>query len=237
MVATNAGSRGGTTRHYEAAAELGRRIVAGEWVVGTALPTENDMARELGVSRASLREAVKMLAGKGLLQSAPRRGTVVQNPANWNLLDPDVLVWEAADGPSRAFVRDLFELRRMIEPEAAALAASRGTAEALAAIAAAMRAMENAPDIAESIRADLAFHRAILQATANRLVAAFGPAIETSLALSFKVSRSGLKVHDHVVPLHRAVADAIAAQNPDAARAAMLKLLDRSEPDAMIAAK
>lgn len=223
------------TRHSLASSFIGRRIVLGEWPAGTALPTEAELSREMSVSRASLREAIKILAGKGLIRSTPRLGTIVQ-PANlWNRLDADVLVWQAADGPTTAFVRDLFELRRMIEPEAAALAAVRADAAALAGVAEAFKAMEDAVDVAASIEADLAFHRAIVFATSNALLASFSPAIEASLAVSFKVSRAG-STQPHVVPMHRAVAEAIARSDGARAREAMLLLLDRSETDALSAA-
>jgi GntR family galactonate operon transcriptional repressor len=219
------------TRHSQAAAMIGQRIVSGEWLEGSALPTEADLSRELNVSRASLREAIKLLAGKGLIRSTPRRGTIVQPTDTWNRLDPDVLVWQAFGGPTAIFVRDLFELRRMIEPAAAALAAARSSPEDRAAIAMAFRAMEQASDVQSSIEADLAFHRAIVVATGNALLAAFLPAIEASLSVSFRVSRAG-KTQPHVVPMHRAVAEPIAAGNPDGAKSAMNALLDRSEADA-----
>jgi GntR family galactonate operon transcriptional repressor len=228
---TNPPAGASRTRHSQAAAMIGQRIVAGEWLEGGALPTEADLSRELNVSRASLREAIKLLAGKGLIRSTPRRGTIVQSPATWNRLDPDVLFWQASDGPTTRFVRDLFELRRMIEPEAAALAAKRGGEDGRREIAETFAAMEAASDVETSIAADLAFHRAIVRATGNDLLAAFSPAIEASLAVSFTVSRAGT-TQPHVVPMHRAVAEPILAGDEAAARAAMNTLLDRSEADA-----
>jgi GntR family transcriptional regulator, galactonate operon transcriptional repressor len=225
--------RSGTsqTRHSQAAALIGQRIVAGEWPVGVALPTEADLSRELDVSRASLREAIKLLSGKGLLSSTPRRGTIVQPHSNWNRLDVDVLVWQTSGGATKSFVKDLFELRRMIEPAAAALAAERATPEQRAEVADTFRAMEVATEVQASIDADLAFHRAIVKAANNVLLATFQPAIEASLAVSFTVSRAG-QIHPHIVPMHRAVAEPIIAGDAEAARKAMNVLLDRSEADA-----
>jgi GntR family transcriptional regulator, galactonate operon transcriptional repressor len=219
------------TRHSQAAALIGQRIVSGEWDVGIALPTEADLSRELDVSRASLREAIKLLAGKGLLSSTPRRGTIVQPHSNWNRLDVDVLVWQVSGGATKSFVKDLFELRRMIEPEAAALAAARATPEQRAEVADTFRAMEVATEVQTSIDADLAFHRAIVKAANNVLLAAFQPAIEASLGVSFTVSRAG-QIQPHIVPMHRAVAEPIIAGDTEAARKAMNLLLDRSEADA-----
>lgn len=229
--AAGVGTGASRTRHSQAASKIGQRIVAGEWSAGGALPTEADLSRELNVSRASLREAIKLLAGKGLIRSTPRRGTIVQPPATWNQLDPDVLLWQASGGPTTEFVRDLFELRRMIEPQAAAIAAVRANDQDRVAVAEAFAAMEHAPDVQTSIEADLLFHRAIIRATGNSLLAAFSPAIEASLAVSFVVSRAGTTL-PHVVPMHRAVAEPIVAGEAETARKAMNTLLDRSEADA-----
>src|SRR5882757_10065549 len=120
------------------AERLGRRIVSGELRPGTTLPNSTLLAREMSVSRPAMREAIKLLAGKGLIESAPRRGTVVRPRTSWNGLDQDVLAWQTGDAPNAAFVRHLFELRRMIEPEAAAYAAQRATSERLAEIESAL---------------------------------------------------------------------------------------------------
>ena len=122
----------------------------------------------------------------------------------------------------------------MIEPEAAMLAARRATPEDRVTIGEAFAAMEAATDVQTSIDADLAFHRAIVLATGNSLLAAFSPAIEASLAVSFTVSRAGA-TQPHVVPMHRAVAEPILAGDVEGARAAMNALLDRSEADAATA--
>ena len=215
------------------AATLGLRIVSGEWSHGTMLPTEAELSRDLSVSRSSLREAIKLLAGKGMIRSTPRRGTMVMPRDSWNRLDPDLLVWQVAHGVNDVFVRDLFELRRMIEPQSAALAAERGDLDARRAIEQAVHEMRMAIDTSAEIAADLKFHRTIIERTGNELLAAFLPVIEASLSISFQVSRAEGMEHEHVVPMHRAVSDAIFARDPDAARAAMTALLDRSERDAL----
>jgi DNA-binding FadR family transcriptional regulator len=144
-----------------------------------------------------------------------------------------VLVWEITEGPDESFVRDLFELRRMVEPEACAIAATRASAKARHAIEDAFQALRRAPDVTSSIAADLSFHRAIVMGTENQLLAAFLPAIEASLSLSFEISRAGEVTQAHVVSMHRKVNDAIIAGDADAARATMLMLLQRSERDAL----
>ncbi len=219
--------------HKSAAAHVGRRIVTGEWPVGTALPNEADLARELSVSRASLREAIKLLAGKGLIRSAPRRGTVVQPRDTWNRLDPDVLVWQATGGPTLAFVRDLFELRRMIEPEAAAQTAIRGSDDARRAVANAYAAMASASEDNEAITADLEFHKSILLGTGNELIAAFVPAMEATLGVSFRDARNADVDAAKMLRRHEAIAKAIALADPDGARHAMRDLLASAEEDAV----
>ncbi len=114
-------------RHAKTAALIGRRIMGGDLEPGAILPNAALLAREFKLSRPSLREAMKILAAKGLLSAAPRRGTIVRPRSDWNRLDHDVLAWESEVAPTPRFIRDLFELRRMVEPEAAALAAQRAT--------------------------------------------------------------------------------------------------------------
>ena len=112
-------------RHMLAAEKIGRKIVSGELSPGTTLPNATDLARQLQIARPAMREAIKLLAGKGLVESAPRRGTVVTPQFSWNRLDHDVLSWQMDGTPNAAFVRGLYELRRIVEPEAAAYAALR----------------------------------------------------------------------------------------------------------------
>src|SRR5688572_15339627 len=108
---------------------LGQAIVAGRYAAGAKLPTEDDLARKLGVSRPSLREGLKALARKGLIESRTRRGTIALGRERWDVLDSDVLRWTAASPPDRAFLLSLIELRAIMEPAAARLAASRATPE------------------------------------------------------------------------------------------------------------
>ena len=225
-------------RHTEVAVAIGRQIVGGAWSPGQALPPEDALSRELGVSRSSLREAIKILAGKGLVQSSPRRGTVVRAHDQWNLFDADVLAWHSEGQLSADFVRELFELRRMIEPDAAALAAERAIPARLGALEAAMAALAAADThSAHSIDADLAFHSAVLAASGNHLLAALAPVIEASLTLAFRVSRATPDELDHVIPMHGAVVEAVLSGDADAARAAMRALLERSEHDALAVAR
>jgi DNA-binding FadR family transcriptional regulator len=219
---------------HSAAEQIGRRIVTGDWKPGSVLPNLDKLAAEYAVSRLSIREAMKVLIGKGLVESRPRRGTIVRPRAEWSRLDPDILVWQLAEVPSAAFVRSLFEARMIIEPEAAALVAQRATSEVLAEIERAFLSMaESDPRSTESIKADVAFHTAILTGTGNEFIAAFAPVIATSLLVTFGVQRVVRADQSHFVPNHRAIFDAIKRGDAEGARAAFRSLLKQAEMDAM----
>ena len=123
----NFGARTYSTRslHGQVAHQIGERILRGDIAPGQSLPNEADLSEELNVSRTALREAIKVLAAKGLLESRPKTGTRVRSRDNWNMLDPDVLAWLFADGPNAAASEMLFEIREIFEPSAAAMAATR----------------------------------------------------------------------------------------------------------------
>lgn len=215
------------------AERLGRRIVTGDLTPGTTLPNLEQLAEQFSISRLSMREAIKLLVGKGLVSSTPRRGTVVRPRNEWSRLDADVLIWQIGEIPNAAFIRNLFELRRMIEPEAAALAAKRASGEALAEIERAFGQMAASEARApESIKADVAFHLAILKATGNEFIAALSPAIETSLMLAFTIQRDAWPDPENFVPSHGAIIDAIQRGDTEAARKAVHTLLARAEADA-----
>lgn len=217
-----------------AAEVLGRRIVTGDLAPGTILPNIDQLADQFSISRLTMREAIKHLAGKGLVSSTPRRGTVVRPRNDWSRLDPEVLVWQIGEVPNAGFVRNLFELRRMVEPEAAALAAKRASGAALAAIESAYAQMEAAEARApESIKADVAFHQAILTATGNEFIAALAPAIDTSLMLTFTIQRGAWPDPHNFLPSHHAVLAAIQRGDAEGARSAVQRLLVRSEADAI----
>jgi DNA-binding FadR family transcriptional regulator len=221
-------------RHGQIAETLGRRIVSGELQPGATLPSSTDLAGAMSISRPAMREAIKLLSGKGLVESTPRRGTVVRPRACWNILDSEVLSWQLGDAPNAAFVRDLYELRRFIEPEAAACAALRGTRNSLSDIENALQVMSSTETISrKSIEADVAFHRSILIASGNAFLVAFAPAIETSLRMAFSFQREACPLSEHFVPDHRAIVDAVRRGDADGARAAVRKLLVQAEDDAM----
>jgi GntR family transcriptional regulator, galactonate operon transcriptional repressor len=203
--------------------ELGSRIVRGDLAPGEILPTEATLGKEFRASRSVVRDAVKTLAAKGLLDPRTRTGTRVLAPIHWNLLDLDVLGWRYAAMPRAQFFQELFEIRRMIEPAAAALAAERATAAEVAALADAYMAMKTTDHSSDAaIDADLRFHRAVLACSHNELLAQMGSVIGVGLLISFRISSHSYGVS---LPMHGEVLEAIRQRDPERARKAMEGLL------------
>lgn len=226
-----AGSASGSL-HAIVLHRLGQSIVRGDIAAGDLLPTADELGIAYGVSRTVIRESVKVLAGKGLVESRPRTGTRVRPRIHWNFLDPDVLAWRYAAVRSGDEARQLFELRRAIEPMAAALAAARATADEVAELRSLLAAMERVADDAERFtEPDLAFHQAILRMTGNELISSLGALIGTALVMSFRLSNDNPHGQAHSLPLHRLVAERIAAHDAEGASKAVLQLLDEAEKD------
>lgn len=206
---------------------LGMKIVSGELAPGALLPTETRLAQSLGLSRPSLREALRALARKGLVDARTRRGTLVNDKFHWNVLDADVLRWIAAAPPDPAFFMDLLDLRVIFEPAAARLAASRATPEQILAIESAFRAMAAAlpGNVEGCCQHDLAFHELIIAATGNRLLIRVAAAIRTALLAAFRLSSNARESYENSLAEHRAVAAAIRRRSPDDAEQAMRDLL------------
>ena len=187
---------------------LGLRIAANEYKEGEVLPIEQELADSLDVGRNALREAVKVLSGKGLISTAPRSGTKVRPRGEWNMLDPDVLKWHSdPDIATEKFMLDLIELRGIIEPKASELAAVRATKEDVANILSAYESMAGSgDDRALRLAADIEFHSAILKATHNEVLNHFKYAVATYLkaharrgqSVSEAVDREDLERHHQI---------------------------------------
>jgi DNA-binding FadR family transcriptional regulator len=204
--------------------ELGRTIVTGGYE-DRPFPTEAELARQHGVSRSVTREAVKMLTAKGLLTARPRKGTTVQPASYWNLFDPDVLRWLLERKFSLELLRQFSELRIAIEPAAAALAARYADAEGLAAIGAGYRRMESAEaGDDDPLEADIAFHIAILHASANPFYQQFRDVVTTALRTSIRFTNR-FKGRTASLPQHHDVLSAIERRDAEAAESAMTALI------------
>ena len=211
---------------------LGEAIVTGRYPVGSTLPPEPMLCDELGVSRTVVREAVKSLIAKGLLVTGPKVGTRVLNEDQWNWFDPDVVAWQSKAGLSREFLRDLQELRRLVEPAAVRLAAERATAQDIAEIETAYAGMKLSIDEGgDYVASDLRFHQGLLRACHNRMVAHMSKALGALLRTSFEISTSRPHGPASSLPLHRAVLDAVIARSPQKAERAIIVLIDGANDD------
>ena len=208
---------------------LGRRILSGGLKPGHVFDPAA-LERDFGVSRTAVREAMKVLAAKGLVDSRQKRGTFVRPREDWNLLDADLIRWQFEGRGRRPFLDQLAEVRAIVEPAGARLAAERRTDEDLRALSDALEAMEKASDDGLSmVDADLSFHRALLAATHNELLTRMEMVIEAGLAERDRLVHSGRA--EDPLPSHRAVFDAVEAGDPARAEQAMVALLAQAQRD------
>ncbi|UCM91050.1 FadR/GntR family transcriptional regulator [Streptomyces marincola] len=217
--------------HGQVVHELGGRIVRGVLAEGDTLDIRA-LGAELDVSLTVMRESLKVLAGKGLIDARQKRGTFVRARTAWNLLDPDLIRWRTEGGDADRLLDDLADVRAIIEPAAARRAAERRTDEDLDALSAALTAMAEARgDVAATAEADALFHRRLLAATGNELLTRLELLLEPGLRERDRLVHGRLGPDDPV-PSHRAVLDAV--RDRDAARAerAMLDLLAKAADDA-----
>ncbi|WP_284054082.1 FadR/GntR family transcriptional regulator [Stakelama marina] len=206
--------------------ELGVAIVTGEHPPGTVLQGEVEFAERLGVSRSVVREALRMLAAKGLVESRPKTGTRVRERSNWNLLDPQLLGWMFEGAPPLDFVRSLFELRMIVEPAAAELAATKRSARQLSQMGHALEQMEaTGLNSEEGQAADQRFHTIILEATGNELLVSLSSTISAAVRwTTFFKYRTNRHPRDPMDE-HRALFEAIAGSDRAEARAATEALI------------
>lgn len=218
--------------HLLLADRLGADIMAGVYPPGSTLPTELESSSSLSISRSAYRETVRTLAAKGLVESRTKRGTCVNDPAKWNILDPDVLRWMFEGEPNPQFTRDLFELRLITEPAAAEFAASRANDSEIDAMEQALRAMiKHTLNAEEGRAADLEFHRLLLVAARNAALASLSSSIGAAISWSTSYKARHNALDRDSMPDHQRVFDAIAARKPAEARWAMESLIRLAQAD------
>lgn len=218
--------------HGNTVDHLGEAIVCGRYSAGASIPAEPLLCQELGVSRTVVREAIKSLIAKGLVNSGPKVGTRVLTSDYWNWFDPDVINWQSKAGLTPEFLRDLQELRRVVEPAAVRMAAERATAQDIAEIEAAFQGMRHAVEEGgDYVTYDLRFHQGLLRACRNRMIVHMSRALGALLRTSFEISTSRKDGPRSSLPLHRAVLDAVIARNPAKAEQAVLVLIDGARGD------
>jgi DNA-binding FadR family transcriptional regulator len=206
--------------------QLGINIVQGNYDSKGGLPSEADLCIEFDVSRTATREAVKMLAAKGMLSSRPKQGIKVLPQNQWNMFDTDVLEWILASKPSLQLLKEFTQMRYAIEPEAAALAAQNPPPEGLVELKNAIERMENADKgLDDSLESDIEFHTAILQASQNRFFVQLKEFTSTALRVSIRYTNRIKGVSGADVERHRDVLTAIEKGDAWLARRMMQALL------------
>ncbi len=214
--------------------KLGRDILSGVLAEGTIIEVDK-LESELGVSRTVVREAIKVLSSKGLVAARPKYGTYVRKRSVWKLLDADVMSWRDHGRPDPELLRDLQEMRFVVEPAAARLAAQRRTDEQVAEIERALATLGGRNvDVVEHVAADLAFHRTILAATGNELLGRLEVVLQFALGIRDRLAYSAPHT-DEYLTLHAAVAAAIRDRDPDAAERSMHQLLSTAVSDDSVA--
>jgi len=218
-----------STMSAQVARILGTRIVSGEFGPGDSLPIESELCQAYGVSRSTVREAVKNLSAKRLIEVAPKIGTRVLPFASWNLLDPEVLSWRLNAQFDNRIVEDLYEMRQCFEPRACYLAARDGTADDLEQIHrcfADMLSTRLTPALAAT--AETQFHLAIIAATHNGLFVTIGGAVKTALRVSYALTQKNPGRPAMEMEPYEAVLGAILARRGEPASEAMRRLLELS---------
>jgi DNA-binding FadR family transcriptional regulator len=216
---------------------MGVEIVTGTREPGSTLPGEIELAERAGVSRSVIREALRMLSAKGLVDSKPKAGTRVRERHDWNLLDPELLGWMfEGPQPSLKFVRSLFQLRLIVEPAAAELAALNRTTRQLSRMGHSLEEMGAHGLASETGRAaDQSFHAVLLEATDNELLVSLSASIAAAVRWTTLFKYRGTKPPRDPLPEHRVLFEAIANGDPAAAREATLTLVRQAQADTEMA--
>ena len=223
LIASIAGRVPMRNLHSQVLWQLGVAMVRGDYPEGSILPSDTELLARFSVSRTVLREALKTLAAKGMIEARARIGTRVLPRQRWNLFDSDVLSWHFESGPDVDLLRSLAEIRIGVEVESAALAATRRSEEQAEALLACAIRMGEARTPEEFARTDLQFHRTVAEASGNPFMASISALVELALTAAFTISSP---VEDDAamaatVKAHGRIAEAIKAGDAEEARVAM----------------
>jgi DNA-binding FadR family transcriptional regulator len=217
--------------HVEEA--IGLRIIKGEYRPADTLPNEEALCAEFGVSRGVIREAVKVLHKKGLVQPRPKIGTQIQPQSHWNLFDADVLVWKLDGGDQLSFLKKVTEVRGIIESEAARLSAERASDEETTDIQRCYQQLKDTFDdrgdfdYEAYLEADMAFHTAILEASHNELLSQIGRTMRHAIQTARQADVHEVDVLAASMPFHAAIVKAIRRKDPQDARRASIRMFDQ----------
>lgn len=216
--------------HGQVAERIGLGIVRGDVAPGETLPSEVRIGELLGVSRPVVREAIRILIGKGFLEPRPKSGTRVRAPEHWNYLDPDVLRWRLAVAGLDDHLDKLFQLRHALDPAASAIAAAAARPDDVDRIRQAFDGMCAARTNDAFVLADIAFHKGIYFATRNELFMPIAQMFDVALRQSFGLAATG-DHRERALDEHGAVLQAIAEGDAERARTTTVLLLTNSVGD------
>jgi len=219
----------GKSNHDAIAAVLGVELLRGLYPAGSFMPSEATLIQRFSISRTVLREVIKTLSAKGFVEPKRHVGTLVRNPANWSFFDADVLAWRLQLGLDEGFISTLNEVRRALEPVAAALAARRRRNADLALLRECARKLRNGGHTRQSFAAaDLDFHLAVFSASGNPIICSIGSVVETVLTASLAYSSPVDDPTDHDISAngHAAVVEAIEAKDERRAAEGILNVID-----------
>lgn len=224
--------------HSQIARDIGVSIVTAALPSGTILPSEKEIAEQRGVSRSVVREALRMLSAKALVESRPKAGTRVRERSDWNLLDPELLAWMFEGEPPAGFVRNLFALRMIVEPAAAELAAIARNGRQLSRMGHCLEQMEqHGLATPEGQAADQLFHATILDATQNELIGSLAASIGAAVRWTTIFKHQGSRKPRDSMPQHRRLFEAIAEGDAAKAREATILLLEQAQDDTEVILK
>lgn len=197
--------------------QLVRELASGALTVGDKLPSERELAVRWRVSRPVVREVLRSLEERGLIEVAPGRGAFVREPTTSDVVRP----LDSLFRRRQATPRDLVEARTMIEPRAAAIAAERARPADLEALAYALKQFDDGEILLDRARWDIAFHAAVARASHNPVIETLFASIATLTVELMLRSLGDASVSRAGVPLHQEVFDAIRAGDASRAQEAM----------------
>jgi len=221
--------------HGTIARQLGIAIVSGHYQPGDLLGGEISSSERFAVSRTAYREAVRILAAKGLVDARPKVGTRINARSKWNLLDPDVLDWTFDAEPDVQLLNSLFELRNVVESAAAGLAAQRRSAAHLKAMRTALNGMAKFTLATPAGRqADLDFHSTLLDATNNPYIISLTSGVSAAISTTTIYKQRKRPLRRDPLPDHLRVFEAIAEKDAEQAQLAMSELIELARMDTPI---
>ncbi|MDE2449968.1 MAG: FadR family transcriptional regulator [Gammaproteobacteria bacterium] len=215
--------------------DLGTAVLRGRFKPGATFSGEIEASKKLRVSRTAYREAIRILIAKGLVESRPKTGTKVSALNSWHLLDPEVLGWAFKNEPDQSLMWGLFELRMVIEPAAAELAAHRRSYAHLAAMQTALETMRRCSMTVDEGRvADRLFHQTLLEATGNAFLTTLSAGISAAIHWTTIYKARTKSIPRDPMPAHERVFEAIRVQNAAEAREGMKDLVQMALEDTQL---